>query len=423
VSNKKNDGNKTSRHRRKLAAGAVLLGAIIVLVALFLAGRDVLKRTGATGGQRAVSASVKQADTGAKATLPTPDTMRTGEHATTGEALPHQGSSPAAPTLHRGKSGMSDAGAGNTKIVKATVTDTASAVPKQEGGASGKAVSAAADSTIDTSGGRNSAAVRDSMSVNCAGDTLAPWVYPEPSGGLHRGTVALVFVANKSCDISWRFEPDTLWQVWSGTPVAVERTANLAFKAIDRCGRVMATRVEYYEITDERTDSLCPQDMELIKIGATQFCIDRYEWPNRKGALPQSYISQYQARDSCFTAGKRLCSSEEWSLACSGPYSWNYPYGQEYERYACVTHDTTVRPSGSKPECRAFFGVFDMSGNLLEWTSTPSKDNPQFFNVMGGFWQSGPRSGCFDIRYSYFPQNRHNPVGFRCCKDIEPSKK
>jgi hypothetical protein len=43
--------------------------------------------------------------------------------------------------------------------------------------------------------------------------------------------------------------------------------------------------------------------------------------------------------------------------------------------------------------------------------------------VMGGFWQSGPRSGCFDIRYSYFPQNRHNPVGFRCCKDIGPSKK
>ncbi|MGA2506229.1 MAG: SUMF1/EgtB/PvdO family nonheme iron enzyme [Chitinispirillaceae bacterium] len=419
MSNKKNSGNGISRGRRKLA----LLAAMAILVVLFLAGREVLKRTGATGRQPSVSAAVKQLDTGAKAALPTPDTMRIREQATAGEALPHQGPSRAALPRHSVKSGSSNGDTGNTKTIHTAAADTASAGPKQEGGASGNPASVGVDSTVDTMGAHTGAAVRDSMSVNCAGDTLAPWVYPEPSGGLHRGTVALVFVANKSCDVSWRFEPDTLWQVWSGTPVAVERTANLAFKAIDRCGRVMATRVEYYEITDERTDSLCPQNMELIKIGATQFCIDRYEWPNRKGALPQSYISQYQARDSCFTAGKRLCSSEEWSLACSGPYSWNYPYGQEYERYACVTHDTTVRPSGSKPECRAFFGVFDMSGNLLEWTSTPSKDNPQFFNVMGGFWQSGPRSGCFDIRYSYFPQNRHNPVGFRCCKDIEPSKK
>jgi formylglycine-generating enzyme required for sulfatase activity len=58
-----------------------------------------------------------------------------------------------------------------------------------------------------------------------------------------------------------------------------------------------------------------------------------------------------------------------------------------------------------------------MSGNLLEWTGTVSRGNPGFYNVLGGFWQSGVRSSCFDIRSSYFPQNRQNPVGFRCCKD------
>jgi hypothetical protein len=252
--------------------------------------------------------------------------------------------------------------------------------------------------------------------VGCAGDTLALWVYPEPSGGLHRGPISVTFRANKPCDVSWRFETDTAWRPWSGAPVDVDRAATIAFKALDRCGRAMEERTEYYEFADPRTAGLCPPDMELVWIGATRFCVDKYEWPNRQGALPMSYVSLSQAADSCFTAGKRLCTSEEWSLACAGPYSYGYPYGQEYERYACVTHDTTARPSGSRPECRAFFGTFDMSGNLLEWTSTPSRRNRQFNNVMGGFWQSGPRSGCFDVRYSYFPQNRHNPVGFRCCK-------
>jgi formylglycine-generating enzyme required for sulfatase activity len=161
--------------------------------------------------------------------------------------------------------------------------------------------------------------------------------------------------------------------------------------------------------------------MEPVRVGATSFCIDRYEWPNRKGHLPRAYVSVFQAMDTCASAGKRLCTADEWTIACTGPYGWKYPYGALYERYACFTHDTTARPSGSRPECRGYFGIFDMSGNCAEWTSTRSAVNPRFYNVMGGFWESGPQSGCFDVRYSYFPQNRHNPVGFRCCKDAESS--
>ena len=256
---------------------------------------------------------------------------------------------------------------------------------------------------------------------SCAGDTIAPWVYPEPSGGLHRGPVSIRFEANKPCSISWRLEPDSLWHPWVERSLSIDRTVTVVFKAGDRCGRSMEERREFYEIERATAASPCPEEMDYVSIGSTNYCIDRYEWPNRKGMVPLSYVSFYQATDSCFVAGKRLCSSEEWSLACSGPYGWKYPYGQNYERHACVTHDTSARSSGSKPECRAYFGSFDMSGNLLEWTATPSKENRQFYQVMGGFWESGPQSGCFDIRYSYFPQNRHNPVGFRCCKSLSPS--
>lgn len=284
-----------------------------------------------------------------------------------------------------------------------------------------KETASSADKVPDTATRKEEDVLLDSIDSGCDGDTLPPRVYPEPSGGLHHGPISVAFRANRPCSIWWRFEGDTAWHAYAGAGIAIEKSGALDFRAIDTCGRRMEEREEYYEIDRTEAARFCPRDMEPVTIGSMRFCIDRYEWPNRKGALPRSYISLYQAVDSCFSRGKRLCSSEEWSLACSGPYSWKYPYGQNYEPYACRTHDTAARPSGSAPECRAYFGAFDMSGNLLEWTRTQAKENRQYFNVMGGFWESGPRSGCFDIRYSYFPQNRHNPVGFRCCKDAAPS--
>ena len=253
----------------------------------------------------------------------------------------------------------------------------------------------------------------------CDNDTAAPWVYTDPAGGLHRKAIRVKLFGTKTCIIRWKTDSTAEWNVYKGEEIPIATTTTLFLTAFDSCGNQMEQRGEYYEIQPEETVKYCPDDMEHIKIGETSFCMDRYEWPDKKGVVPKSYVSVYQAMDTCAGAGKRLCTSDEWTMACTGPYGWKYPYGPSYELYACVTNDTTVRKSGAKSECRGYFDVFDMSGNLAEWTSTRSSRNRQFYNVMGGFWESGKQSGCFDARYSYFPQNRHNPVGFRCCKDAE----
>lgn len=253
----------------------------------------------------------------------------------------------------------------------------------------------------------------------CATDTLAPWVYPDPSGGLHRGEVPVRFATTESCVVEWRLSEEDEWHWYTGTAISITKNAALRYRAHDRCGNTMSERTELYEIATPQDVSGCPEGMGHIEVGGMDFCIDRYEWPNRKGERPFAYISVYHAMDSCFAAGKRLCTSEEWSIACAGAYSWQYPYGDVYEPHACVTRDTTANRSGSRPECRGYFNVYDMSGNLAEWTSTRSRKNPKFHDVMGGFWESGPQSSCYAPRYSYYPRNRHNPVGFRCCKDVE----
>lgn len=293
---------------------------------------------------------------------------------------------------------------------------TSGSTPKGEDTVSAEMSFADSLMRVDTAGERGASESLDP----CEADTVAPWVYPDPSGGLHRGEIAVSLVATESCHVEWRIDTAGTWREYRGTPITVESTLVLMFRAQDTCGNRMPPRAERYEIEYGPSRAVCPDDMELITLGDTRFCIDRYEWPNRKGALPARYVSIYQAMDSCFSVGKRLCSTDEWKLACSGPYGWAYPYGEVYEPRACVTQDTTLHVSGSKPECRGYFEVFDMSGNLQEWTDTRARENKQFYNVLGGFWESGPRSGCFTVRYSYYPQNRHNPVGFRCCKDAAP---
>jgi hypothetical protein len=279
---------------------------------------------------------------------------------------------------------------------------------------------------MDTSesAGNTAAAMPDTAAVApkdpCDGDTVPPWAYPDPSGGLHRGTVSVFFGATKPCIIEWKADSSAPWKTYARDTIRITATTTLFFRAQDSCGNRMEEREEYYEIQAKETSRFCPGDMEYVKVGETRFCIDHYEWPNRKNAAPLSFVSIYNAMDSCAGARKHLCTSDEWTLACTGPYGWKYPYGAAYEPHACVSHDTTARPSGSRPECRGYFEVYDMAGNLAEWTDTRSNRNSQFYNVKGGFWESGPHTGCFDVRYSYYPQNRHNPVGFRCCAKAAP---
>jgi len=267
------------------------------------------------------------------------------------------------------------------------------------------------------------ASIADSAALRaaaCARDTLFPWVYADPSGGLHRKAVSVRLVANKACKVEWGIDGVTDWKVYDGKPIGISKPTTLYYRAIDDCGRTMHIKSKRYEF--DMTAPRCPAGTELVKTpGGGEICVDVYEWPNKRGAAPQSYVSLYQAMDSCFSVRKRLCTSDEWTAACGGPERWKYTYGEVYEWNTCAVRDTSAHRSGGKSECRSYYGVFDMSGNLAEWTSTPAPQDKSFNNVMGGFWMSGNQSGCADARYSYYPQNKHNPVGFRCCVDAPPA--
>ncbi len=170
------------------------------------------------------------------------------------------------------------------------------------------------------------------------------------------------------------------------------------------------------------------------------FCIDRYEWPGREGALPQVLVSWSDAERLCRDAGRRLCTEDEWTLACEGPEMLPYPWGYARDETACnidrhnvaydrdrVTGDdraaaeaeaarvSQARPSGAYPRCVSPYGVHDMVGNVDEWTVSRTGD-PFRSALKGGYW-GRIRARCRPATRRHDESFRYYQIGFRCCAD------
>jgi len=205
----------------------------------------------------------------------------------------------------------------------------------------------------------------------------------------------------------------------------------------------------------------CPDGMQRVDA----FCIDRFEAileeldggsfspfhnpgarPLRArsvaGAVPQGYINQLQASAACSLAGKRLCTDAEWLRACRGPLGFTYPYGNvrvtgtcndrravhpAVELYGttaswifshidspCLNQlDAGVATTGAFAGCASAEGVYDLMGNLHEWTADPNG------TFRGGFYVDTVinGNGCLYVTTAHDVSHWDYSTGFRCCHD------
>ena len=159
--------NSDGKDLRRLAAGVALLAAAVALVWLSLSGNR--ERRGVPWPVKQQAVPARQDSAGSKA-----DTARTATHAEDIAKnkvplvrLPRHGH--AAPAIDTGK--------------KETISDTSRS--------SGDTAKEGTAEALDTATAGNESLPQERTSNNCAGDTLAPYVYPEPSGGLHRGPLTV----------------------------------------------------------------------------------------------------------------------------------------------------------------------------------------------------------------------------------------
>lgn len=143
--------------------------------------------------------------------------------------------------------------------------------------------------------------------------------------------------------------------------------------------------------------------------------------------MPWRLVSQVDAQAACAASGKRLCSKEEWQLACATTAGFLYPYGgtslQDYEPLTCNgrdydPNDDELLPTREADQCFADWGaagrVFDMSGNLKEWTSTLVDTDA--YRVRGGSYDNVKQGLTCEFDFIAFDEAVEFPnLGFRCC--------
>ena len=212
----------------------------------------------------------------------------------------------------------------------------------------------------------------------------------------------------------------------------------------------------------------CPENMSYIdKLGG--YCIDQYEAYNLGDNIPRSApgqtpwvsISQTNAKARCVAAGKHLCSSAEWLGAANMQGKvYNLPANLATPPYNCNTGTSAAWPTGSSEGCVSAEGVYDMVGNVNEWTSevvdtvkpcntvvpgncypnstggwqatatSPATDIYGGDGVLfamknsagravqrGGYWLVGSNAGLFSARLYYDATYTDPDTGFRCCRE------
>ncbi|KIG13934.1 hypothetical protein DB30_07429 [Enhygromyxa salina] len=153
--------------------------------------------------------------------------------------------------------------------------------------------------------------------------------------------------------------------------------------------------------------------------------------------LPVVGVDWCDAAVFCAWAGKQLCGAvaggpadfdssdgpeNAWHQACSNAGASAYPYGADYDPALCNGDDSgndALLPSGSLPTCEGGVpGLFDMSGNVWEWTnaceSTGGDANTECRRRGGSRHSDAPNLRCA-VNSARARGERDNGLGFRCC--------
>ncbi len=155
------------------------------------------------------------------------------------------------------------------------------------------------------------------------------------------------------------------------------------------------------------------------------------KYPPGLEAHPVTGVSFFEASAFARFAGKRLPSEEEWEKAARGSAGLLYPWGDSFDAKLCNTSESgigTTTKAGKYRAGRSPYGILDMAGNVLEWTSSwflpyPGNDrkDPHFgemYRVLrGGAWYFKKNSAETTMRFMMRPGLRWNYVGFRCAAD------
>lgn len=180
-------------------------------------------------------------------------------------------------------------------------------------------------------------------------------------------------------------------------------------------------RIDKYEVTNEQYAVYATlQGLDVPHV---------WEEIKRNGArLPVINVSYTDAEGFARWAGKRLPTEDEWERAARWIDGKKFPWGASFvgsdlrfrancREYASANKGVFQRlPVGSFPEGRSPEDVYDLAGNVWEWTSTRQGEHVV---VKGGSFLSPEQACRGSNRMLEDPSIKSIDLGFRCVADID----
>jgi serine/threonine protein kinase len=162
-------------------------------------------------------------------------------------------------------------------------------------------------------------------------------------------------------------------------------------------------------------------EKKLVWTRTKPYCIDRFEYPG-PGRRPKTGVNFYTAKKLCEKKGKRLCTEQEWERACKGSRNIRFPYGNNFDANRCNTRtkddqNRSITSSGRFRKCYSPYGVYDMSGNAAEWTSSRYRSSSSSRVIRGGSAKRPDWAVRCASRSARSPSSGKSTLGFRCCAD------
>ena len=186
-------------------------------------------------------------------------------------------------------------------------------------------------------------------------------------------------------------------------------------------------QIGLYEVTNRQYDQCVKADICVGNAFADG--VDLY---------PVVNVTWYDAKSYCKWVGGRLPTEAEWEKAASwdgkAKTKFVYPWGNSAPTSVLLNYKgegSNTTPVGTYPDGISPYGLYDMAGNVWEWTSSLYQPYPYDANdgreelsssdsrvLRGGLWSTNDGSARSAYRSYDAPSDTYPFVGFRCARDM-----